>query len=68
MKIVRVDDQTFHLEVSQTELITISNCVNDAADLLSENDFHARIGIERQQALLINKEIAKQFGFSGGPL
>jgi hypothetical protein len=68
MKIVRIDDQTFHVEVSQTEVITIGNCVNDAADLLSENEFHARVGVERQQALLINKEIAKQFGLSGGPL
>jgi len=42
--------------------------VNDAADLLGENEFHARVGVERQQALLINKEIAKQFGLSGGPL
>jgi hypothetical protein len=68
MKISREPNGLSLLEVTETELITINNCINDAADLMRDGEFHARVGVERQQALLIVKEISKQFSRSGGPL
>lgn len=59
MKITRKPDGSFLLEVTEDELVTINNCINDATDLMGEGEFHARVGVERREAWLIVDEIGK---------
>lgn len=53
MKIERKDPDLFSIEVSGADLGVINNCINDAIDLMSEGEFHARVGVSRQEALAL---------------
>ena len=68
MKITRRPDGSFLLEVTETELVTINNCINDATDLMSDGEFHARVGVERREAWVLVDEIGKQFDSPTRPL
>lgn len=48
MKIERKRPGLFLIEISDTVLGTINNCINDAVDLMGEGEFHARVGVVRQ--------------------
>jgi hypothetical protein len=41
------------------ELLTIKNCMNDATDIMGEDEFHARVGAERKAAWRLIDQIVK---------
>lgn len=50
MVVMRVAEDGFELHVSNDELNTIKNCMNEALDTLGE-DFAIRVGATREEAL-----------------
>ncbi len=49
------------------ELVTIKNCMNDATDLMGEDEFHARVGAERKDAWRLIEQIVKFLRESSSP-
>ena len=48
MVISPINQDLFRLELSRTELITMSNCLNEASSGLYLQEFHSRIGVDKE--------------------
>jgi hypothetical protein len=46
MKIDKVGENQFRLDLSSDELISISNCLNETIEAIDEFEFQTRIGVD----------------------
>jgi hypothetical protein len=58
MKIEKRGEGFFSILISHDDLGIINNCINDAIDLMVEDQFHARVGVSRQEALALLEVIS----------
>ncbi len=57
MEIEKKAPGIFMIEISDHDLGVINNCINDAIELMVEGEFHARVGVSRQEAMDLLKKI-----------
>ena len=48
MIISRINPDLFYLKLSRTELTTLSNCLNEVSSGLYVEEFHSRIGVDKE--------------------
>jgi len=46
MKIDKVGENQFRLDLSSDELISISNCLNETIEAIDEFEFQTRVGVD----------------------
>jgi hypothetical protein len=65
MVVSRVNDDLFRLDLSATELITISNCLNEVTGGVYVEEFHSRVGVERDLVRKLLDQILSVIDASG---
>jgi hypothetical protein len=61
MKIINVNDNIATVELDDLELFTIKNALNEICHGLRLGDFHPRIGVEKEYAVGLLKQVHKVF-------
>jgi hypothetical protein len=51
MRVLAESEDEFSIRAAPDEIRILANCINEAAEIPSDNEFHARVGATKQEAL-----------------
>jgi hypothetical protein len=61
MHITRLPNGMFHMELSEIELGTIGNCLNEVCNGIDVTEFQTRIGVSREEVKALLQEIVSSY-------